>query len=305
MRHSISRWAGGRRGRGARALSQQGLSTIALNAFIAALALLICAVANAQQTRDFTQTNSGRVIDWYYASTFGTGVYNIGDRTVFVARLPFGLRLRDSDEEHWGVRLKFPVSVGVYRIPNQFDDILERTNFAAASVLPGVEFERQLTSRWTIRPTASFGYGRDFGSSVSSRIWEVGVRSLYTVPLRDLDFVLGNALIYAGSNATTGTTQNLGIFSTGLNFIIPTGKELMGRPTNVGVHFIYYAYFNRLDFFLDAHDRREVDQQYEIAMTLGSSKPFDILGFTVDRIGVGFRVGQDFFAIRLLTGFLY
>jgi hypothetical protein len=280
-------------------------STLARSVLVAALALLTCAAAHAQQTRDFTQLDSERVIDWYYASTFGTGVYSIGDRTVFVARLPFGLRLRESDEERWGVRLKLPVSVGLYRIPNQFGDVLERTNFAAVSVLPGVEFERQLTSRWTIRPTFSFGYGRDLGSSVSSRIWEVGVRSLYTVPLRDLDFVLGNALLYAGSNATTGTTQNLGIFSTGLNFIIPTGKELMGRPTNVGVHFIYYAYFNRLDFFLDAQDRREVDQQYELAMTVGSSKPFDILGFSADRIGVGFRIGDDFFAIRLLTGFLY
>lgn len=274
-------------------------------AFVGALALLACTVANAQQTRDFTQRDSERVIDWYYASTFGTGVYNIGDRTVFVARLPFGFTLRQSDEDRWGVRLKLPVSVGLYRIPNQFDDVLERTNFAAVSALPGVEFERQLTSRWTIRPTVSFGYGRDLGSSVSSRIWEVGVRSLYTVPLRDLDFVLGNALLYAGSNATTGTTQNLGIFSTGLNFLIPTGKEFMGHPTNLGVHFIYYAYFNRLDFFLDANDRREMDQQYEIAMTLGSSKPFEILGFSFDRIGVGFRVGDHFFAIRLLTGFLY
>lgn len=269
------------------------------------LALLTCALAHAQQTRDFTQIDSERVIDWYYASTFGTGVYSIGDRTVFVARLPFGLSLRESDAEHWGVRLKLPVTLGLYRIPNQFDDVFERTNFAAASVLPGVEFERQLTPRWTIRPTVSLGYGRDLGSSVSSRIWEVGTRSLYTVPLRDLDFVLGNALLYAGSNATTGTTQNLGIFSTGLNFIIPTGKELMGRPTNVGIHFIYYAYFNRLDFFLDANDRREIDQQYELAMTLGSSRPFDLFGFSFDRIGVGFRVGDDFFAIRLLTGFLY
>lgn len=280
------------------------LSTFARNACVAALALLASTAASAQ-TRDFTQIDSERIIDWYYASTFGTGVYSIGDRTVFVARLPFGYRLRESDAERWGVRLKFPVSVGVYNVPNQFDDILERSNFAAVSVLPGIEFERQVTPQWTIRPTGSFGYGRDIGSSVSSRIWEAGIRSLYTIPLRDLDFVLGNALLYAGSNATTGTTQNLGIFSTGLNFIIPTGKELMGRPTNVGVHFIYYAYFNRLDFFLDANDRREVNQQYELAMTLGASKPFDLFGFSVDRIGVGFRVGDDFFAIRLLTGFLY
>jgi hypothetical protein len=263
------------------------------------------ALAQVAQTRDFTQLNAERIIDWYYASTFGTGVYQIGDRTVFVARLPFGLRLRESDEERWGVRLKVPVTVGVYHIPNQFGDVLSRDNFAAVSVLPGVEFERQLTPRWVLRPTASFGYGHDMSNAVGSRIWEVGVRSLYTVPLRQGEFVLGNALLYAGSNTTTGTTQNLGILSTGFNFIFPTGKELLGRPTNFGLHFIHYAYFNRIDFFLDANQRRRMDQQYEIAVTLGASKPIEVMGFSLDRIGVGFRGGENFFAIRLVTGFLY
>ncbi len=280
------------------------LSTWVRSVLLVWLAMLSASEARAQ-TRDFTQINAERVIDWYYAATFGTGVYQIGDRTVLVARLPFGLRLRESDEDHWGIRLKFPVTVGVYRVPNQFEDVLDRSNFAAVSVLPGVEFERQMSSQWVLRPTGSFGYGHDFSEGVGSRIWEVGVRSLYTVPLRQGEFILGNALLYAGSNTTTGATQNLGIFSMGLNFIQPTGKELLGRPTNFGLHFIYYAYFNRLDFFLDANERRRVDQQYEVAMTLGASKPFDILGFSLDRIGIGFRVGDDFLAIRLVTGFLY
>ncbi len=257
------------------------------------------------QTRDFTQLNSERVIDWYYATTFGTGVYQIADRTVVVGLLPFSYQLRASDEEHWGIKLKAPVTVGVFQIPNQLGDILSRDNFAMVSVLPGVEFERNIRPQWVIRPTASFGYGLDIGGAVGSRIWETGVRSLYTIPMRQGEFVLGNALLYAGNNTTTGTTQNLGILSTGLNFILPTGKELLGRPTNFGLHFIHYAYFNRLNFFLDSSERRRVDQQFEVAVTLGASKPFEIFGFSVDRIGVGFRIGSDFFAIRLVTGFLY
>jgi len=272
---------------------------------LAAVTALVASVDTHAQARDFAQINSERVIDWYYASTFGTGVYTIADRTVFVARLPFSYRLRESDEEHWGIRLKAPLTVGVFRIPNQFNDVLERENFAAVSVLPGVEFERNLLPQWVIRPTASFGYGLDIGGAVGSRIWETGVRSLYTIPMRQGEFVLGNALLYAGNNTTTGTTQNLGILSTGLNFILPTGKELLGRPTDFGLHFVHYAYFNRLDFFLDSKERRQVDQQFEVALTLGSSKPFEILGFSLDRIGVGFRVGDSFFAIRLVTGFLY
>jgi hypothetical protein len=281
------------------------LSTFARCMVVTALAALTGLEAHAQQTRDITPVASGQVIDWYYAATFGTGVYTIGDRSVFVARVPLGLRLRESDEERWGVRLKLPITFGIYRIPGELDQLLSRENFASVSVLPGVEFERQMSPRWILRPTIALGYGHDLDSVVGARIWEVGVRSLYTVPMRQGDFVLTNSLLYAGSNATTGTTQNLGILTTGLNFILPTGKELLGRPMDFGLHFIHYLYFNRLDFFLDATDRQTVNQQYEIGLSLGTSKPFKIVGFDFDRIGVGFRAGEDFFAIRLTTGYLF
>jgi hypothetical protein len=270
-----------------------------------ALAMYASVGAHAQQTRDFSQPNSDRVIDWYFAATFGTGVYTIGDRTVLVARVPFSLQLRESDEHQWGVKLKLPVTLGVYRIPNQIDDVFNQDNFAALSVLPGIEFERQITSRWVLRPTMSFGYGHEFASTTGASIWEVGVRSAYTIPFREGEFVLGNALLYAGSNATGGTRQNLGIFSTGLNFIVPTGRELMGHATNFGLHLVHYAYFNQLDFFLDANDRRSVYQQFEIAFTVGAPQPFNIMGFSLDRAGVGFLFGQDFAAVRFVTGFVY
>jgi len=203
------------------------------------------------------------------------------------------------------VKLKLPVTVGVYSIPNQIGDVFDQDNFGAVSVLPGIEFERQVSSRWVLRPTVSFGYGHEFASTAGARIWEVGVRSAYTVPFREGEFVLGNALLYAGSNSTNGTTQNLGILSTGLNFIVPTGKELLGHATNFGFHLVHYAYFNRLDFFLDANERRSVYNQFEIAFTLGAPQPFDIMGFSLDRAGVGFLFGQDFSAVRFVTGFVY
>lgn len=272
---------------------------------VTTLAMHVSLGAHAQQASDFNEPDASRTVDWYFASTFGTGVYTIGNRTVLVARVPFSLRLRESDEHQWGVKLKLPVTLGVFRIPNQIDDVFDQNNVAALSVLPGIEFERQITSRWVLRPTMSFGYGHEFATTTGASIWEVGVRSAYTIPFREGEFVLGNALLYAGSNATGGTRQNLGILSTGLNFIVPTGRELLGRATNFGLHLVHYAYFNQLDFILDANDRRSVFHQFEIAFTLGAPQPFNIMGFALDRVGLGFLFGQDFAAVRFVTGFVY
>jgi len=95
------------------------------------------------------------------------------------------------------------------------------------------------------------------------------------------------------------------VFSTGLNIIGPARGVLLDRAANIGVHLVHYAYFNRVDFLLDQTSRRSVDQQYEIALTVGTYRPIDILGFEVQRIGLGVRFGEGLLALRLVTGFLY
>ena len=251
----------------------------------------------------FEDVPAERLVDWYYASTFGTGAYRIGDRTVFVGRLPLSYKLRESGERQWGIKLKMPVSVGVYDVSSAFSDILS-SNYGTFTILPGVEFERRVNPRWKLRPTLSLGHGQDVANGVGAAIWETGVRSFYSLPMERTDLEISSAVLFAGYESRPAR-QQLGITALGLGWILPTGKDLLGQPTNLGLHFNYYLYFDRLDFFLDPEGRRTVPQQFELAMTLGTYQPLKILGFETDRIGVAIRGGEGLLAIRLVSGFLF
>jgi hypothetical protein len=274
---------------------------IALSCALAGLGVLAHAQEPRLAPRDLPRE---QLVDWYFAATFGTGVYTIDGRTVFAFRVPLSYRLREPDAERWGIKLKAPVTVGLYDLDKPLDDVLSQ-NFATLSVLPGVEFDRRVTERWLLRPTASFGFGQDVVNGVSARIWEVGVRSLYTVPRRGLEFSLGNALLYAGSRTGDDVRSTVGVFSTGLNFVMPLGKNIGGKPGNFGLHFVHYLFFNRLDFIVLDEQTAGLRQQYEIAASVGTYSPIDILGFRLDRVGVSFLTGEGFSAVRFITGFLY
>lgn len=244
-----------------------------------------------------------RLVDWYYASTLGTGAYRIGDRTVFVGRLPLSYKLRESGDGQWGIKLKMPVSVGVYDVSSAFSDILS-SNYGTFTILPGLEWERRVSPRWKLRPTLSLGHGQDVANGIGAAIWETGVRSLYSLPLPRTDLEISSALLFAGYESRPAR-QQLGIFALGFGWIVPTGKDLGGQPTNLGLHFNYYLYFDRLDFFLDPEGRRTVPQQFEVAMTLGTYQPLKIFGIETDRIGLAIRGGEGLLAIRVVSGFLF
>jgi hypothetical protein len=253
------------------------------------------------ETRNFAASES---VDWYYATTFGTGVYRIGDRTVTMVRLPFEREWREPEDDSWGIRLKLPVTLGFQTLTNAFEDVLNR-NVATVSVMPGIEFEKELRPNWWVKPTASYGAAQDLLSGARSTLYEVGARSLWSRAFYRVDFSLGNALLYAGNVAQDGLTQHLGVFSTGFNFLLPASGVFLDRAANVGVHFVHYAFFNRIDFLADATLRRSVSQQYEFAVTVGTYRPLELMGFELQRIGIGVRLGEGLTAIRLVTGFLY
>ncbi len=122
--------------------------------------LLAAASAQAQQAQPRFVQEQKELVNWYYAATFGTGVYTTGDRTVAVLQLPLSFTLRESEEDRWGLRIKLPVSVGFYDY--RFDDILNEglpQGLNTMSFVPGLELEKQITARWRLKPYVSAGAG--------------------------------------------------------------------------------------------------------------------------------------------------
>lgn len=122
--------------------------------------LLAAPLAQAQQPELRYVQERQDLVNWYYAATYGTGVYTTGDRTVAVLQLPLSYTLREPEEDRWGMRITLPVSIGFYDY--HFDDILDEglpQGLSTMSFVPGLELEKQITSRWRLKPYVSAGAG--------------------------------------------------------------------------------------------------------------------------------------------------
>lgn len=255
------------------------------------------------QARSIVVEDPQDLINWYYAATFGTGVYTAGDRTVTVLQVPFSRTLRSPGEGNYGLRLKVPVTLGFYDY--EFDDVLGGDlpgAVATVSVMPGLEWEVRVTRRWTLKPYLSAGVGQELDGHESALIYDVGLKSRYIVGEdRGVEFALVNMVTAAGYRPRGGPSQPFSVLAIGLDLIIPANLRLFGRDASIGFTPAYYYFSNHLQFaeFGDANNR--LREQFELSISLMSRKPWDLKYFDVDRLGLSIRSSDEIYGVSLFT----
>ena len=270
------------------------------------LCFLILALPASSRAQEAEAEVGGDFVNWYYSAAFGTGVYRAGDQTVTVFRLPFSRTLRPLEGEQWGIKLLLPLSVGYYDFDvRELTDIIDVDNIGTLSFLPGVELQVPVTDLWTLKPFAQIGGGGEFSGGARAFIYAAGIRSRYTVPQTGWEFRLGNALTFAGYDSTEDDRRAISTLLTSLDFESALGAAPWGRNTNVTVHLMHYFNFNEVDFAQPLQDPLEIDQEFEFALSLALERPLSLLGFNLDRLGLGFRFGEDITAVRLIGGLPY
>jgi hypothetical protein len=243
------------------------------------------------------------LINWYYSATFGTGVYTAGDRSVAVVQLPISRVLRPVEAGSYGLQLKVPVTLGFYDY--SFDNVLGGNlprQISTLSVMPGLEWEMPLSSRWIVKPYFSAGAGQELTGRESALIYDFGFKSrLRLGEDKGVEFALVNSLTAAGYRPHGGPSQPFGVFATGIDMVIPTNLVLFGRDAFIGFTPIYYYYFNRIRFaeFDDPNNR--LREQFELAVSVMSRKPWTLKYFDVDRAGLAIRSSSDVFGVSLFT----
>jgi hypothetical protein len=274
---------------------------------IACSGLVPVAPAQAQTTPSPVVQQRAQDVDqlfnWYYASVYGTGYYKIGEESVAVLRLPFAVTLRPPTEEQWGLRLTLPV-VGAFADFDLREFDLGRVSTAGVSIVPGVEAQIPVNARWLVKPFASLGMAREFQRDSSAIIWSVGATTVYDRPIGDnLLSALGGKLVFAGYQSG-GEKSILSALSIGGDLGFPLKTEISGRQAVLGTQLIGTVYFNDIEFLLPASGTKEVSSELEVALTLGVRRPFEVLGVSFDRIGLGYRRGSDGLrGVRLVGSF--
>ncbi len=268
---------------------------------VAVLIWLAILPAASAQTRAVQDDQD--LINWYYAATYGTGIYSAGDRTVGVLQAPLSFHLRESNEEQWGLRITLPVSFGFYDfdLEEVVDNGLPR-RLNTLSIVPGVEFDKHVSPRWLLKPYVSAGAGWELGGEESAWIYDVGLRSRYLIGERKRSVLsMVNRLSLAGYYPSGGAYEPFSLFAIGFDIEIPTGRTLFDRPITVSVLPAYYYYFKKLGFSEVNDKDNTIREQTELMLSLLAKEPFNVFGIDVDRIGIAFRTNEDVTGFSIFT----
>jgi|MudIll2142460700_1097286.scaffolds.fasta_scaffold00870_4 hypothetical protein len=286
--------------------SHASVSTAARAAFLSAT-LLAAATMPAPAAEPDAET-VGTLFNWYYATSFGTGAYTVGDTVVTVLTLPLGYTLREPDAEHWGIRLTLPASLalGSFDLYNPALDQIDDINLAAWSVLPGLELTIPLAPHWRVNPFANVGWAQERETRGGAALYQAGVSTLYAVPeITYPEIAIGARYLYAGYRSEGADSEPISMAALGLGATFPTSWTLAhGRQVNVGLHWIGRNYFSDLRFRLPAFGYTEIHGEHEIGVVLGLRPAVKVLGVPFNRIGFSYVMANNGLrGVRLVTEF--
>ena len=267
------------------------------------LAIGAIGIANAQQQLPPGISPGGGPVHYAYATLFGTGIYQLDDRTVAVFRIPVGFSIREMTDERFGMRMRIPIALGFHDYDPFRDLIPKEEQFATLSVVPGIEFPFMLGENWRLAPSAYLGFGTDLSSSERSVIYGTGITALRPLPVRYPEMHVGTALVLGGYESNKSAGDFLTRWSVGLDAKFPLNWQVADRNVFVGGHVIGYYYMNRLEFETIVNEPIRLRAELEVGIFVGARPEPQIFGIKINRLGIGYRFSDVSDAIVLFAGF--
>jgi len=195
------------------------------------------------------------------------------------------------------LRWRLPVSLGTFDF--DFDDLDIPDRADTLTVVPGLEWAYALDEQWTVTPYLDVGWGKNFNSAEDVVIYSAGVST---------DFRFGegyrhqwiNRLFYAGYRSLTEHNDDgFATLQAGVDWRWPTPLQGLNRQWLVSTYVLGQWHFDRLEFSGVNSRTRSYSGNSEIGVTLGVGRPFSVLGFELDRVGLGYRFVDELRLWRL------
>ena len=275
-----------------------------LAATAAFLSLLGFAPASFAQVQPLPVVEPPGIVHFSYSALFGTGVYQVEDRTVAVVRVPISWELREPTREKPGIRFSAPITFGI----DQFDldsiiGILVEDQFASVSVLPGVTFSYPVRSNWMVDVSGHLGAGRDMTANENSMIYGARAGTRYTIENPVYPVNLGADILFAGHSPEDAKSRGITRFGIGADMKIPLNGTSNGSPLFLNPQLVAYYYSREVEFLSPVDDLQTLRAEYQVGLALGRERPVKLLGLEFDRIGIAYRFSKDLEAIKLFVGF--
>jgi hypothetical protein len=271
-----------------------------LLAVAACCALLPCATQaqTRAERRDAAVSDS---ISYVFATDLGSGVYDLGGRTLQIYRLTYEKSLRDATRERFGVSVDVPVTLGFFDFTPV--DVLSQgipTRVDSFSVVPGLRLDYLLADDWHLRPYARAGFSVA-SSSVDGWLWGTGLQLERHGQFHGWDSFLRSELAIAGVNYRHEVSNDRFIrLRQGFDFTRGLPWRWGERAPELGLYGIF-------DVIVDSPAAplaggRNYPIQAEFGFTLATRPRFRIWRFDAPRLGFGYRLAGELSAWRFVIG---
>jgi hypothetical protein len=172
---------------------------------------------------------------------------------------------------------------------------------ATFSLVPGAEFLVHVSPHWLLKPFAEAGYLWSRGGDADAAIYSAGLHSRSDGSAKGFDMVFGAGLTWAlvDPRVQAGRDSMValeGAFSASHLFSKNSPAQADYEP-----YFVTRVYFGDDEHPLQGGGPNTL-VQYEAGMTFGSRGPLKLWKIPLPRIGVGYVVGHDLAALRIVLG---
>jgi hypothetical protein len=218
-----------------------------------------------------------------------------------------GIVLRNPEENPWGAHLLLPVSIGLTEF--EFGEF-SLDNLTTISVVPTVEALFPLGSRWYIGPFVGLGLAAQLGAG--DLVGDDDVVGLATGGLRAEAWypfeerwgvsVTGKVRYDAVLTPRNGVLGDWGSLDASVELRHAFGSPRPGPRFQLGAYLLGTHYWDPVELEIDGVTPRSVDNQGEVGLSLGSTRPWKILGIAVPRTYLGIRVGEGLRSLRIRFG---
>ena len=222
--------------------------------------------------------------------------------TVQLYRLPLSLRLRREDEDGWGLRLTFPVSLSSLRIDSVSDVRPFVKKLGVAAVVPGVELELPVGHGLRLRPFAEVGFGKDFEQGRTKALYGGGTRARWDRSAGRLLLTLGGS---AMNRKVLTSREGLGAHSTfegAINAQLPLGFSIGRREARGGVYVIARG-FNGLELKRPGQESIALSRQFEVGGSFSTAPDLKIWKVKLPWLAAGYQMSEAVSGMRVYVAF--
>jgi hypothetical protein len=237
---------------------------------------------------------------YVFATELGSGVYDVSGRTLLVYRLPFSYALRAASEDGPGLNLTLPAALGFFNFsPIDLVHTKLPAHLDAFSLVPGLQLDYSLDEHWHVEPYVRAG-GSFAAADFNGWLYGLGATSTYKWQIHGLEARVLNDVLFAGVIYKSSAVANDSLVR------LRNGFELRrGTGVTFGHHEIELSIYGFADYFPDAprppvEGTRASHLQIEPGFMIGALPPWQIRGFQLPRLGIGYRFAGDLSGWHLL-----